>query len=126
MEALIRSKASAGEAPNLPPQSGLLSRSLTLRSLVDVAAGFPAVEKGLDLRRGEEGTDGVVYAVERRGRGHVPAAPEAFGVDEVGEDLARPGEDGAGGEEDVLLRGEHGHRPLEAPELLLARHPRQP
>ncbi len=36
MEALRRSKASAGEAPNLPPQSGPSYRSLTVRSLVDL------------------------------------------------------------------------------------------
>src|SRR5215211_293316 len=36
MEALRRSKASAGEAPNLPPQRGPSLRSFTLRSLVDL------------------------------------------------------------------------------------------
>src|SRR5215210_2660830 len=35
IEALRISKASAGEAPNLPPQSGPSYRSLTVRSLVD-------------------------------------------------------------------------------------------
>jgi hypothetical protein len=36
MEALRRSKASAGEAPNLPPQKGPSLRPFTVRSLVDL------------------------------------------------------------------------------------------
>ena len=36
MEALSRSKASAGEAPNLPPHSGPSLRSFMICSLVDL------------------------------------------------------------------------------------------
>src|ERR671913_13292 len=48
----------------------------------------------------------VVYTVEGGPRGHMPAAPQAPGVDEVGEELSRPREDSPGGEEYVILGGE--------------------
>src|SRR5918993_3146498 len=67
----------------------------------------------------------VVYTVEGGPRGHMPAAPQAPGVDEVGEELSRPREDSPGGEEYVILGGEHRHRFSEASKLVLGRHPRQ-
>jgi hypothetical protein len=67
----------------------------------------------------------VVYTVEGCPRGHVPAAPQASGVDEVGEKLSRSREDSPGGEEYVILGGEHRHRVPEASKLFLGRHPGQ-
>jgi hypothetical protein len=45
MDALRRSKASAGDAPNLPPHSGLLSLSLTR-----VQFSLPEREKRVSTR----------------------------------------------------------------------------
>src|SRR5215216_4129286 len=71
----------------------------------------------------EKCADVVVYTLERGPRGYMPAASQAPGVDEVGEELPRPREDRPGGEERVLLGGKHRHRPLEAPEFLLGGRP---
>src|SRR5215203_55678 len=73
----------------------------------------------------EKCAEGIVYTVEGGPRGHVPAAPQASGVDEVGEKMARSREDNPGGEEYVILGGEHRHRSSEASKLFLGRHPRQ-
>ena len=47
------------------------------------------------------------------------ASFEELGHGEAGEDLPRPREDGPGGEERVLLGGEHRHRPPEVSQLFL-------
>src|SRR5215213_10461103 len=75
------------------------------------------------LRTGEEGKDALVHPTERRLRGDVAAALEELGQGEVGEDLFCPREDSPGGEERVLLGGEHRNRLPEARELLLGGRP---
>ena len=50
---------------------------------------------------GEEGEDTLVRVSETCFRWNVVAAVQAFGVDEVGEDVRRPPEDRPGGEEHV-------------------------
>src|SRR5215203_6245949 len=49
MEALRRSKASAGEAPNLPPQRGLSSLSLTMVQFTADGNGIEASAFGRQL-----------------------------------------------------------------------------
>src|SRR5215207_410931 len=63
------------------------------------------------LGTGEEGKNALVHPTERRLRGDVAAALEELGQGEVGEDLFCPREDSPGGEESVLLGGEHRNRP---------------
>src|SRR5215213_4597183 len=75
------------------------------------------------LGTGEEGEDALVHPTEHRLRGDVAAASEGLGQGEVGKDLFCPREDSAGGEERVLLGGEHRNRPPEARELLLGGRP---
>src|SRR5215204_3511061 len=65
----------------------------------------------------EEGKDALIHPTEHRHRGDVAAAFEELDQGEVGENLFCPREDSAGGEERVLLGGEHRNRPPEAPEL---------
>src|SRR5215213_10440476 len=75
------------------------------------------------LGTGEEGKNALVHPTERRLRGDVAAALEDLGQGEVGEDLLRPREYRPGGEERVLLGGDHRHRAPEARELLLGGRP---
>src|SRR3989337_286447 len=122
MEALRRSKASAGGLPNLPPHSGFLSRRLTARSLVDSArelfsaprthrsASRACVHEASSPGRAdpsgpaearEESADVVVYVAEIRLRGHVSGASQAPVVCEIGEYFPRPGQDSPSREEQV-------------------------
>src|SRR5215212_9285367 len=71
------------------------------------------------LETREEDEDALVHPTEPRLRGDVAATFEELGQGEVGEDLPRPREHSPGGEERVLLGGEHRNRPTEAPEFLL-------
>src|SRR5215213_2792443 len=75
------------------------------------------------LGTGEEGKNALVHPTERRLRGEVEAALEELGQGEDGEDLFCPREDSPGGEERVLLGGEHRNRFPEARELLLGGRP---
>ena len=83
-----------------------------------------ATARGLVGTR-EEGEDSLVHPTEHRLRGDVAAASEGLGQGEVGKDLFCPREDRPGGEERVLLAGEHRNQPPEARELLLGGRPEE-
>jgi hypothetical protein len=71
----------------------------------------------------QEGEYALVNAPEHRHRWDVAAAFENLGQGKVVDDSPRPRQDRPGGEERVLLGGEHRHRTTEASELLLGGHP---
>src|SRR5829696_2885066 len=72
---------------------------------------------------GKEGKDALVHPPEDRPRGDVAAAVEELGQGNAGEALFCPREDHLGGEERILLGGEHRHGAPEARELLLGGPP---
>src|SRR5215216_1320501 len=75
-------------------------------------------------RQGRQGcAHALVHPPEDRPRGDVAAAFEELGQGKVGEDLFCPREDHPGGEERILLGGEHRHGAPEARELLLGGPP---
>jgi hypothetical protein len=89
------------------------------------AEGQPRVPLGL-VGPCEEGEDTLIDPTEPSSRGDVATAFEAFGQGKVRKDLSRPREYRPGGEERVLLGGEHRHRSPVASELFLGRHTGKP
>ena len=87
-------------------------------------AGYLVRARGL-IGAGEEREDALVRVSGTCFRRNVAAAVQAFGVDEVGEDVRRPLEDRPGGEEHDVLGGEHGHGALETFELFFGCRPGQ-